>query len=147
MSKRFKNYTAKGKYYDLEHIRDCINRHYFNNECPPYRIYWGLKETKPESYSEICYGVTGILGCINTIFINPVLDNPKLKKYFLVSVVYHEMVHRIISATVRKDGKFIYHNRHFRDVMQCYRLYSKAWKYEQKYGSMMVKLDRKQRNV
>ena len=50
------------------------------------------------------------------IRIHPVLDRPAVPRYFIESVVYHEMLHHHMGGVPDRAGRTVYHTRAFREA-------------------------------
>jgi hypothetical protein len=50
------------------------------------------------------------------IRIHPVLDRPGVPRYFLESVVHHEMLHHKMGGVPDRAGRTVYHTRAFREA-------------------------------
>ena len=50
------------------------------------------------------------------IRIHPVLDRPAVPRYFLESVVHHEMLHHQMGGVSDRAGRTVYHTRAFREA-------------------------------
>jgi hypothetical protein len=50
------------------------------------------------------------------IRIHPVLDRPGVPRYFLESVVHHEMLHHLMGGVPDRAGRTVYHTRAFREA-------------------------------
>ena len=50
------------------------------------------------------------------IRIHPVLDRPTVPRFFLESVVHHEMLHHQLGGVSDRAGRTVYHTRAFREA-------------------------------
>ncbi len=53
---------------------------------------------------------------LTLIRIHPVLDRPSVPRFFLESVVYHEMLHHYMGGVPDRAGRTVYHTRAFREA-------------------------------
>lgn len=53
---------------------------------------------------------------LSLIRIHPVLDRPSVPRFFLESVVYHEMLHHHMGGVPDRAGRTVYHTRAFREA-------------------------------
>ena len=116
---------SAGRYFDLKHLFDQVNREYFNNEVD-CSITWGARRRvrgqnsiKLASYSETT----------RTIRVNPVLDKGYVPKYVIEGIIHHEMLHHYLGVEIH-NGRKIAHSRTFRQLESRYQHYTrlKAWK-------------------
>ncbi len=64
------------------------------------------------------------------IRIHPVLDRSDVPRYFLESVVYHEMLHHHMGGVPDRAGRTVYHTRHFREAEARYPRHQEALAWE-----------------
>jgi hypothetical protein len=53
---------------------------------------------------------------LDLIRVHPVLDRPGVPRYFLESVVHHEMLHHVMGGVPDRAGRTVYHTRAFREA-------------------------------
>jgi hypothetical protein len=108
-----------GRHHDLSAIFATLNRRYFGNRIdatitfgPAPRSRRPRKSIKMGSYSAES----------RVIRIHPALDQPKVPRYFVEWIVFHEMLHHVYRARRGDDGRrcvhppeFMEHERRFRD--------------------------------
>jgi predicted metal-dependent hydrolase len=92
--------TAQGHVYDLEAIFDDLNQKYF----------WGLLARPEMTWSQST--ARNLLGhydpAHNAIVISRVFDNPRVPKYAIEYLVYHEMLHLKHPVKVRGGRRCIH---------------------------------------
>jgi hypothetical protein len=112
-----------GKFHSPHKICLELNSRYFNNQIDIQRIGWGLHRSLSRlgHYDSIH----------NTITLSPVLDSPKVPKYVVRYVVYHEMLHAIFENTPSM-GAGRHHSKEFRRAERAYPDFSRAKKYIRK---------------
>ena len=66
------------------------------------------------------------------IRIHPVLDRAEVPRYFLESVVHHEMLHHQLGGEPDKAGRTIYHSKAFRSAEARYPLHTQALDWEKR---------------
>jgi hypothetical protein len=108
-----------GEHHDLLAIFEALNRRYFGGRIaatitfgPAPRSRRPRKSIKMGSYSADS----------RVIRIHPALDQPKVPRYFVEWIVFHEMLHHVYRARRGDDGRrcvhppeFIQHERRFHD--------------------------------
>jgi len=123
-----------GRYHDLQHIFDALNRDYFAGAIKA-RITWGPRTKRKPGRSSIKLGSYTVED--ELIRIHPVLDAPDVPRYYLAWVVYHEMLHEIHDMPV-VDGRRVYHTRAFRQAEAKFEQYPEAVLWERKHLSDLL---------
>jgi hypothetical protein len=67
---------------------------------------------------------------LSLIRIHPVLDRPDVPRYFVESVVYHEMLHHHLGGVPDRAGRTVYHTRAFREAEARFPGYGEALAWE-----------------
>jgi predicted SprT family Zn-dependent metalloprotease len=107
--------NPSGQVYDLDAIRDAVNRRFFGNRLK-CRITWG-RSTTPARGRSIRYGSYMRAG--DVVRINPRLDDPRVPREFLEYIVFHEMLHAAIPAVVN-GGRVQHHHAAYRALERQY---------------------------
>jgi len=118
----------QGRCYNLEDIRDRLNREFFGGRITA-AITWGNHRPKlPRRTVKFgSYNPTA-----NIIRINPLLDRPTIPRYFVEYIVFHEMLHEHIKSD--RPGLNRYrrvHSREFKAAERRFPHYNFALKWEQ----------------
>jgi len=83
------------------------------------------------------------------IRIHPVLDRPDVPRYFVESVVYHEMLHHHLGGVPDRAGRTVYHTRVFREAEARFPRHREALAWEKENLSRLLRasqaLDRARR--
>lgn len=95
--KRISKLVTKGKVYDLQSIFQQLNQRYFNGTCTAH-ITWGQKSNQKRTKKRTTIRLGSYDYLERLIRIHPALDLPWVPKYFITSVVYHEMLHHMIPS-------------------------------------------------
>ncbi len=115
-----------GRVYDLQQIFDEVNREYFSGRVDA-TITWGRHSLRKAARRRT-------LGSFNaetrTIRINPALDSPRVPRFFVEYIVYHEMLHAMMGIKRREDGRRAVHTREFRERERLFRHYKEAVTWE-----------------
>lgn len=109
-SHRVKELIVQGKYYNLEEIYDTVESTYFKKPLK-LKITWYGKETA-SLRSSITLGQYHSL--MKLIKMHRVLDTPKIPRFILEFIVYHEMLHDICDPFVDHKGNSIVHTPAFK---------------------------------
>lgn len=119
----------RGEIHDLQAIFDDLNRRYFENRIQA-RITWtrALRGQKRNSIRMGSYCDEQRL-----IRIHPALDQEFVPKYFVASVVFHEMLHEIHGAEETEGGKRCIHTPAFLADEQTFEDYERARRWELRY--------------
>ncbi len=125
-SKRVSRISPKGRFYDLRRIFEQLNREYFDGALQ-LQITWGRRQRRPAVQKRT-------LGSYNyetkTIRINPLLDSPRVPRYYIEYVVYHEMLHAFLGIKRGRDGRRRVHTPEFKEMERQFRHYEKAIQWE-----------------
>lgn len=101
---------TKGSVHDLQEIFTALNRRYFANRIQAV-VTWGKPITgAPRHHRSAKMGTYSVEDRI--IQIHPALDRPFVPRYFVESVMYHEMLHQVYGAPVI-NGRHQYHSPDF----------------------------------
>lgn len=122
--------STKGQYYDLTKIYNTLNREYFNGKVS-CAITWGRRRRRKarKSIQFGCY-----YDALDMIRINPRLDSPRVPRYFIAYIVFHEMLHSIFNPGSRKS-----HTKEFKEKEREFRHFHKAVEWQKKNLSMFIR--------
>jgi predicted metal-dependent hydrolase len=119
--------NVKGKYHNLIHIFDFLNKRYFGERIKA-SITWGRKRYR-------WYKGKRTLGSYDfstdIIRINPFLDKKNVPRYFLEFVVYHEMIHADMHSK-KDEGRRLIHTKEFKRREQLFEKYKKSILWEER---------------
>lgn len=119
--------VARGRCFDLGALLAGLNRDYFDDEITA-AVTWGQASRRSSGHRRP-RRQTIRLGSYDyehgLIRIHPVLDQPKVPRYVVESVLHHEMVHAALPAVVR-NGRRRYHTPTFRALERRYRQQAQA---------------------
>jgi hypothetical protein len=101
-----------GRAHDLGAIYATLNRRFFRGRLM-VPITWGRGVGRARRGGLTFGSYDPVLGLIR---IHPVLDRPEVPRYFIESVVYHEMLHHHMGGTPDRGGRTVYHTRAFREA-------------------------------
>jgi predicted metal-dependent hydrolase len=116
----------RGRYFDLKEVFDDLNRRHFDGEVRAF-ITWG-RRTRAKSRSRSIH-----FGSYNwdrrVIRIHPDLDRGFVPRYFLESVLFHEMLHVKLGIAEGRNGRRSSHTAEFRRREKVWPTYerAKAW--------------------
>jgi hypothetical protein len=118
--------AARGEFFDLEAMRDEVNRQYFGGRLE-VAITWGKNGSALRGRKKRGFSVR--LGSYhereNLVRIHPVLDRADVPFYVVESIVHHEMVHAVV-PTERGKSRRIVHGPEFRRLEKLYRRHEEA---------------------
>ncbi len=124
---RPEEFRTKGKVHDLQEIFDFLNKRYFANGIHA-RVTWGRESTgAPRHHRSAKMGTYSVEDRV--IHIHPALDRPFVPRYFVESVMYHEMLHQVYGAPV-VNGRRQYHSPEFLAAERRYEHYLLARQWE-----------------
>ena len=101
-----------GSVFNLATIYDDVNARFFGGvmQVP---ITWGRGVGRARRGGLTFGSYDPVLALIR---IHPVLDRPSVPRYFIESVVYHEMLHHHMGGVPDRAGRTVYHTRAFREA-------------------------------
>jgi hypothetical protein len=106
---------TRGRVYDLRELFDSLNQRYFNNRLRS-ALRWG-SHASTTSYQTEKTGTDG--RPFSLITIAGAYDHPKVPRYAIEGVMFHEMIH-VELPTVRRNGRRVIHGPAFKQREQCY---------------------------
>jgi len=101
-----------GRAHDLSAIYADINGRFFGGRLS-VPITWGRGVGRARRGGLTFGSYDPVLALIR---IHPVLDRPDVPRYFVESVVYHEMLHHHLGGVPDRAGRTVYHTRAFREA-------------------------------
>lgn len=111
---------TKGETYDLDEIFEELNREYFRSVIPKPTLSWSTRKT---------YSILGHHDATHdAIIISKSLDSPKVPRFIVRYVVFHEMLH-IHHPTKIVNGKRYNHTPEFRRDERKFREYKASEKW------------------
>ncbi len=138
---------TRGGHHDLARVFENLNARFFSSrlEVP---LTWGRGHGRARRGGLTFGSYDPVLGLIR---IHPVLDRPEVPRYFLESVVYHEMLHHHMGGVPDRAGRTVYHTRAFRAAEARYPHYREALAWEKLNLRHLLRasqaLDRKRRKA
>lgn len=108
---------ARGRHFDLAEILEGLKRRFFRSELPRLRVGWTSRRSRT------------ILGHYDsahrTISISRWLDSPRVPRYLVEYLVFHEMLHAVYP--VERDGhRRVVHSRPFHAAEKKFPKYDQA---------------------
>ena len=104
--------VTRGRVYDLDSVYADINERFFGGSIL-VPITWGRGVGRARRGGLTFGSYDPVLALIR---IHPVLDRPAVPRYFLESVVHHEMLHHQMGGVSDRAGRTVYHTRAFREA-------------------------------
>jgi hypothetical protein len=125
-----------GEHHDLEEIFAELNQRYFDNRVcatitygPSPRSRRPRKSIKMGSYSADS----------RVIRIHPALDQPKVPRYFVAWIVFHEMLHHIYRARRGQDGRRRVHTPEFLAHERRFHAFRRAQAWEDQHLDLLLR--------
>jgi hypothetical protein len=118
--------VTAGKAHDLRRIYDAINTRFFASALD-VPLTWGRGSGRARRGGLTFGSYDPVLALIR---IHPVLDRPEVPRYFLESVVHHEMLHHHMGGVPDRAGRTVYHSRGFRVAEAAYPQHQAALAWE-----------------
>lgn len=118
---------TRGEHHDLARYFMHLNERYFDGKVNAW-ITWGQR-TRPKGRNHIRLGSYNFEHRV--IRIHPALDKEWVPRYYIESVIYHEMLHAYFGVK-NKNGRCQYHTKAFREREQLFSHYAQAVEWEKK---------------
>jgi len=125
------NLRTAGRAHDLDEVLQRVRNRYFGG-LGEVRITWGRSRStgakrgaRTRSRALATYNFDD-----GTIRVNPVLDSPRVPRYVLEWVVYHELLHHVLPVEESR-GRRRYHTRRFRTLEKAFDRYEQAIAWEE----------------
>lgn len=115
-----------GRFFNLKDIFDRLNKEYFEGAIST-KITWGRNVRNGRRY--IRFG--SYTERDNIIRIHPAIDQQFVPLYFIESIVYHEMLHKIVGAKI-VNGRRMVHTSEFKKLERRFKDYERAREWEKK---------------
>ena len=129
---------TRGRIYDLRRVYETLNRRFFGRRLK-VPITWGRGGGRARS-GGITFGSYDPV--LSLIRIHPILDRREVPRYFVESVVYHEMLHHEMGGFTDSAGRTIYHSRAFREAESRYPQHQRALDWEKRNLPQLLKISR-----
>ena len=122
--------NPRGKRHDLGAILDQLNARYFEGVCSP-PITWGRRTSAPAAGKRKTIKLGSYDSSERVIRIHPVLDRGWVPRYFVASVVFHEMLHHAYPAA-KQGRRRLLHPAEFLERERDYRMHERALSWQRK---------------
>ncbi|HUL77917.1 MAG TPA: hypothetical protein VL691_11690 [Vicinamibacteria bacterium] len=137
--------VTSGRVHDLAAVYADVDRRFFGGRLR-VPITWGRGVGRARRGGLTFGSYDPVLGLIR---IHPVLDRPDVPRYFLESVVHHEMLHHHMGGVPDRAGRTVYHSRAFRDAEARFPQHREALAWEKEHLPELLRashaLDRERR--
>ena len=137
--------VTSGRVHDLAAVYADVDRRFFGGRLR-VPITWGRGVGRARRGGLTFGSYDPVLGLIR---IHPVLDRPDVPRYFLESVVHHEMLHHQMGGVPDRAGRTVYHSRAFRDAEARFPQHREALAWEKEHLPELLRashaLDRERR--
>ena len=137
--------VTRGRVYDLDSVFADLNQRFFGGRVR-VPITWGRGVGRARRGGLTFGSYDPVLALIR---IHPVLDRPAVPRYFLESVVHHEMLHHQMGGVADRAGRTVYHTRAFREAEARFPRHQDALAWEKEHLPELLRasqaLDRERR--
>jgi hypothetical protein len=110
---------TRGRCCDLADLATDINDRYFDGQLPTAITWARRRPQQPRRRRRITLQLGSYRADLDLVRIHPALDQPWVPRYVLESVVYHELLHAALPATVQ-NGRRRVHTPEFRRRERLY---------------------------
>jgi hypothetical protein len=118
-----KTSSPRGKTYDLDEMFSRLNAQYFNGQLERPLLSWSQRRARRVlGHHDHVHG---------TIIISLALDSPRIPRFVVEYVLYHEMLH-VKHPPRRLSGRTIYHSQQFRSDERDFEQFDEALKWLEK---------------
>jgi hypothetical protein len=120
--------TTRGCFFDLSEVYQRVNDCYFDNKAEA-RITWGRRNRgKRKHHKSVLLGAYVLEDKL--IRIHRTLDRSFVPKFFLESVVFHEMLHCMHEIPV-VNGRHVFHTEEFNVRERAFEYYDAAVRWQE----------------
>jgi hypothetical protein len=120
----------RGRYFDLKEIFDSINERHFNGEVKAF-VTWGRRTRAANRSRSIHFASYN--WARRVIRVHPDLDRGFVPRYFLESVLFHEMLHAHLGISEGRDGRRSAHGVEFRRRERAWPGFERAKAWERRH--------------
>jgi hypothetical protein len=117
--------SSRGRVHDLEEVQEAIRRDHLP-QCPRLRIGWSRRA----SASLMGKWLATPAGLPSVVVVNRLLDDPRVPRYYVEYVVFHELLHELIPIR-RERGRWVRHPVEFRRLERQFPSFREAVDWEQ----------------
>jgi hypothetical protein len=117
----------RGRHFDLKEIFDDLNRRFFDGSVRAF-VTWGRRTRASRRNRSIHFGSYNWERRL--IRVHPALDRGFVPRYFLESIIFHEMLHAHLGVSAGKDGRRNAHSALFRRLEHSWPGYERARRWE-----------------
>lgn len=120
---------TQGEVWNLEELLTRLEKELFDQRKLGLSITWYGKKKRPRA------GVCKTLGMFDslqkTVKIHRILDDPRVPEYYLLFVIYHEILHHLYPPKISTNGRIQYHHGEFKKHERRFPLYKEAIAWEE----------------
>jgi len=128
--------SPRGKVYDLDELFAGLNARYFAGQLHRPLLSWSARQTRRVlGHHDHIHGA---------IIISRTLDSPRIPRFVVEYVLYHEMLH-VKHPPRRVSGRTLYHSRQFRDDERGFERFDEALKFLEKIALPVRRKRRRRR--
>jgi hypothetical protein len=121
---------SDGAVYDLREILEHLARSYFDaEELTDVEITWGRRAQMPRRRRRRTIQLGTYMPEDRLIRVHPVLDQAWVPRFYVETVVFHELLHHAMPAVVR-NGRHCYHTAAFRKRERAFPHHERAIAWE-----------------
>jgi len=115
--------SAAGRHVDLAAACRSVNARFFDGQAPVAGVTW----TPRRSFRRLadCHPEAGI------IRVSRLLDNPRVPRYYIEYLIYHELLHLVVPPVTR-GGRRCFHHPAFRRLERQFPQYREAREFQER---------------
>jgi len=118
-----------GRVYDLQPLFDQVNQRYFEGSLELAVTWFGAWGRN--NRSRVTFGLYH--DNMRLVKIHRILDDPFFPEFFVLFILYHEMLHSVVPGFVDERGRFCTHGKAFKERERQFEHYAEAVAWEKKH--------------
>lgn len=131
---------TRGKHHDILAIFHELNARYFDGLANPL-ITWGKRGRRARDTARVTIKLGSYSAVERLIRIHPTLDRVWVPRYFIASIIHHEMLHHMIptSAVTLLASRRCVHPPEFRDRERHFAHFARAVEWEKRHIARLLR--------
>jgi hypothetical protein len=125
--------SGRGRFVDLEEICRSVNSRFFGGRADVAGIEWTPRRSRRRLAD--CHPESGV------IRVSRLLDQPRVPRFYLEFLVYHELLHLVVPPVVR-NGRRHFHHAAFRRLERQFPQYREAKEFQDSVLPSLARVSR-----
>ncbi|MDH5491652.1 MAG: hypothetical protein OEY14_06845 [Myxococcales bacterium] len=128
---------TRGMHHDLLPLLREVAHRYFDGR-DDVRITWGRRSRRSRRGRQRSVQLGVYVAAERLIRIHPVLDQAWIPRFYVSSIVFHEMLHHVLPAK-RVGGRYRYHTPEFRRLERAFEDHERAQDWERRHLDRLLR--------